>query len=104
MKKLTQKLIDSIALPRQGQQIIRDSQLKGFALRLTPGSMAYIVEARINRKSKRITICRADLVPLEEAKRKAIPLLAQMTSGIDPQVEKQKQEASQITLRKSSSL
>jgi hypothetical protein len=35
-KTITQKLVDSIPLPQQKQQIMRDSALKGFGLRLTP--------------------------------------------------------------------
>jgi len=56
------------------------------------------VEARVNGRPKRLTVGRADLLSVDEARKEAICLLAQMTSGTDPQVEKQKLEASLITL------
>ena len=97
-KAITQKLVDSIPLPRQKQQIVRDSGLKGFGLRLTPGGMSFIAEARVNGKSRRMTVGRADLLSVEAARKEAMKMLAEMTSGADPQVKKQKQEASAITL------
>ncbi len=98
MKKLTQKLVDSVVLPRQKCVILRDTELKGFGLRVSPNSRSYVVEARVNGKSKRLTVGRADLLSVEEARNKAIAMLAQMTTGTDPQEENRKLEASTITL------
>lgn len=98
MQKLTAKFIENVKLPLKDQVIIRDSELRGFALRLTPGAMSYVVESRVNGKSKRLTVGRADLLSPKDARKRAIELLAQMAAGIDPQAEKDAREASQITL------
>ena len=87
---ITQKRIDSVVLPRQKQVIIRDSEITGFGLRLSPGGASFIAEARVSGKSRRITIGRAELFYVEEARKEAVKLLAQMTSGIDPPAEKAK--------------
>ena len=47
MPKLTKSFVKSISFPERGQIIIRDDQLPGFGLRVTPGSKTYIVEARV---------------------------------------------------------
>ncbi|MBX3074685.1 hypothetical protein KF913_12220 [Candidatus Obscuribacterales bacterium] len=44
MPKISDKLMSDITKPDRGQKIYRDSELKGFGLRVTPGSMASIVE------------------------------------------------------------
>jgi hypothetical protein len=87
MQKLTGKLIETVALPSEKQVILRDSELKGFGLRLTPGGMSYVVEARVNGKTRRLTVGIADLLSVEDARKEAIRLLAQMTTGTDPQLD-----------------
>lgn len=96
--KITQKTIESIALPRAGQVLIRDGDLPGFGVRATSGGVSYIVEARVNGKSKRITVGRSDLLSAEDARAKAIKLLAAMTTGTDPVAEKRKEREACITL------
>ena len=97
MQKLTTRLVEPVAIPRQKQVILLDSELKGFGLRVTAsGGKSYVVEARVNGKPKRLTVGLADLFSVDEAQ-EAICLLAQMTTGTDPQVEKERLAASLIT-------
>jgi len=57
--KITKSFVDKLVLPESGQVFYRDSELKGFAVRVTTGgSKAFILEKRINRKLKRITLGR----------------------------------------------
>lgn len=42
--KLTKSLIDSIPYPDSGQMFYRDSELKGFGLRVGTGSKVYFAE------------------------------------------------------------
>src|SRR3569832_1569417 len=58
-RKLTKRHVDSLPAPASGQVFIRDSELKGFALRITSnGVKSFIVEKRINGKVRRITLAR----------------------------------------------
>jgi hypothetical protein len=81
---ITEDFVDNAVHPLSGQIIHRDSQLKGFGLRVTPRSKSFIVEARVNGTNRRITIGRADLFSAEEARHEAAKLLRQMTRGIEP--------------------
>lgn len=98
MQKLTQKLIETVKLPNEGQVIIRDSVLRGFGLRATPGALSFIVEARINGKNRRRTIGRVDLIGLDDARQRAMRLLAQMTDGVDPEQQHSNDGAMELTL------
>lgn len=70
--------------PAQGQIIIRDSELQGFGLRVTKGSMAYIAECRVGGRPKRITIGKCDLLTPSDARRLAKRALAEMSIGRMP--------------------
>ena len=72
MPKLTAKFIESeVTFPLQGQVILRDDDLKGFGLRVTPNCMAYIVESRVDGKVRRRTIARFDDLSPEDARKEA---------------------------------
>ncbi len=91
MPKLTLKFIESkIRPPQRGQIIYRDTLLRGFALRVTPGSMSYVVECRVNGISRRITIGPHGPLTPELARKEAQKLLAMMTTGRDPVMEAEK--------------
>jgi len=85
-KSITQKFVESLPLlhPNQKQVIIRDSQLKGFGIRLTRGGSFFVVEGRVNGKTSRLTVGKTELLSVEEARKRAIKLLSQMADGIDP--------------------
>ena len=49
--RLTKRVVEQLAPPVSGQQFVRDTDLKGFALRITAsGAKAFVVEKRINGK------------------------------------------------------
>jgi hypothetical protein len=81
---LTKDFVANAVHPTQGQSIYRDSNLIGFGLRLTAASKSFVVEANVNGKTRRITIGRADLLEVEEARTEARKLLRFMKSGIQP--------------------
>jgi hypothetical protein len=77
--KLTAKFIESeVQYPARGQLLLRDNELTGFGLRVTPRCMSYIVECRVNGTPKRVTLCRYDEMTPEDARKKAKALLAGM--------------------------
>ena len=86
--------MSDITQPDRGQKIYRDSELKGFGLRVTPGSMSYIVESRVNGNSRRVTIGRCDEMTPEQARKEARRILGQMSQNKVPTSQQ-----SSITLR-----
>lgn len=97
--KLTKKIVENAALPERGQRFLRDSELKGFGVRLTPGSRVYIVQGRVNGVDRRVTIGKHGVLTLQDARDKARKILAGMIDGIDPVVEKKTAQAYSKTLR-----
>jgi len=73
--------MSDITKPQRGQKIYRDSELKGFGLRVTPGSMSYIVESRVNGSSRRVTIAKCDKMTPEQARREARRILGEMSQN-----------------------
>jgi integrase len=99
MPRITQKFIDrDVQRPTTGQVIYRDEKLVGFGLRVTPGSISYIVESRVNGINRRITIGPHDRFDPESARAEAKSLLAAMTLGHDPTADRAKKRRVQITL------
>ena len=98
--RLTRKFIDALEYPQSGQIIYRDTMLPGFGLRVGAKSKTYIVESQVNRRTKRVSLGRADLHPPETARRKALIVLGDMAEGIDPTEEKRKKAAEKITVQK----
>ena len=77
MPKITAKFIDGkVTFPTSGQLIIRDDELKGFALRVTKGRITFVAERRMNGKRQRITLGRYGVMTPEEARTEARKLLS----------------------------
>lgn len=73
--KLTESLINSIESPLKGQQIVRDSELHGLGVRVTPTCKSFVVECNRNGKRRRITLGRCGKIDLAQARKKAYVLL-----------------------------
>lgn len=96
--KLTKTAIDKLANPKTGQVLYRDSELKGFALRCTPGAKAFVVEKRIDGKVKRIKLGRYGELTAEQARKEASKLLGDIASGKDPVADRQEAKLKGVTL------
>lgn len=92
------KMVDTTKSPAKGQIFYRDEELEGFALRVTSGSKSYIVECRVSGKARRITLGKASLMTIDEARLQARQTLLQMASGFDPHAEKQNEKVAFVTL------
>jgi integrase len=87
--KLTQSVVEKLPVPLAGQAIYRDSELKGFGLRVTSGgARTYIVEKRISGRVRRVKIGPADALKAEKARRLAQEFLGTVAGGRDPIAEK----------------
>lgn len=98
--RLTKKTIDAIPRPLQGQELYRDTLLSGFGLRVGSQSKVFFVEGQVNRRTRRVTIGRADVFTAEVARKKALSILGEMGEGRDPNQAKRQQFSEQITLEK----
>lgn len=96
MPKLTKRLIDAAEHPPSGQIFLRDDELRGFAVQLTPGSKSFIVEREIHGRVRRMTIGRYGVLTVEQARDKAREKIGEIAAGKDP-VEEQRQRRNSMT-------
>ncbi|MBX9671473.1 MAG: integrase family protein [Candidatus Obscuribacterales bacterium] len=92
--RITESLIGDIRKPDRGQKFFRDSDLKGFGLRVTPRCISYIVECRVDGKTRRVTIGNHDDISAQQARKEAKRFLAEMAENKHPTAE-----SNAITLR-----
>lgn len=99
-KKLTKTSVADIA-PVAGKTIIVwDTETRGFGLRVSSGgAKSYILQRRIGKKERRMTIGRAGDMTLDKARKEAAKLVAQIVDGIDPVQEQERQAVQALTLR-----
>ena len=99
-QKITKSYVDGLSTPETGQAFVRDTELKGFAVRVTSsGAKSFILEKRIDGKVKRLTLGRYPELTVEQARKEAHKLLGHIATGRNPVAEK-KQEALQGTTLK----
>lgn len=97
--KLTKKVADAVVPPSSGQRFFRDTELRGFGLRVTAaGVRSFILEKRIDGKVRRVTLGRYGELSLEQARREAHKLLGQVAMGVNPIAEKERERLQKITL------
>jgi len=92
--RLTKTLIDS--LDEDG--FTWDSELVNFGLRVSGQTKTYIVQSRINGRTKRIKVGRHGTLTLIEARQLGRKILVQMSEGIDPKEEKRLRAEQGISL------
>ncbi|MBI4001064.1 MAG: site-specific integrase [Nitrospira defluvii] len=88
MPRLTKRLIENAALPKQGQAFLRDDLLRGFGVRLTPGSKSFFLEKLIHRQVRRLTLGRFGEMTLDEARAIAKKKMVEIDEGRDPVAER----------------
>ena len=86
MKAVISKSLLKKLTPRKRPYEVRDTQLKGFILRVQPsGSMSYIAQWQ---RGKRYTIGKADRLTPAAARHEAVEKLAKAALGDDPMAER----------------
>ena len=96
--RLTRRAIDDLPLTTRGQVLYRDTLLTGFGLRVGSQSKVYFVEGQVQRRTRRVTLGRADVFAPEIARKKALAVLGEMAEGRNPTEEKRKQTVTKVTL------
>jgi integrase len=84
--KLTRTFVETQVCPERGQIIIRDTEIKGLGLRLTPNCKSFIVERRVNGTQHRVTLEHFPSLSVEAARKEAQRLLSDMAAGVDPTI------------------
>jgi hypothetical protein len=98
--RLIKTTVDGITPPEKGQAFYRDDKLKGFGLRVTSsGTKSFIVETRVNGRSRRETLGRYGPLTVEQARREAQKYLGQVATGFDPRVLVREATARNVTLK-----
>ena len=84
MSKLTKRLVDAAEV-RAREHFIWDEDLPGFGLRVLPtGRKRYVVQYRAGRRSRRISLGPATVITCEQARSRAITIIAATKNGDDP--------------------
>jgi integrase len=84
MVKLTKRIIDQTPFPASGQVLVRDSELRGFALRVTRGSKSFVLEKRIHGRMRRFTLGPYGPLTVEQARILASTRIGEIARGEDP--------------------
>jgi len=99
-QKITKSYVDKLSTPATGQAFIRDTELKGFAVRITStGAKSFILEKRIDGKVKRVTLGRYPELTVEQARKEAHKLLGHIATGRNPIAEKEQDILKSTTLK-----
>ncbi|MEO6563433.1 MAG: integrase family protein [Nitrosospira sp.] len=98
MPKLTKSVVDALPYPETGQTFYRDSEIKGFGLRVGTASKVYIAEGKVNNKTVRVTIGRHGIFTAEQARQQAKNILGMVARGINPNDVDKAKRARGVTL------
>ena len=90
-RKLTTHMIETAALPMSGQSFLWDGELKGLGVRVAfSGVKSYVLQYRSpDGRLRRMAYARYPVFTLDEARKEAIRMLADVTRGVDPADAKQ---------------
>src|SRR5262245_7281437 len=83
--KLTMKMVAKAKPPAKNQLFLRDTELRGFGLRIQAGgTKTYIVERKIEGRVRRITIGPASALTVEQARDIAKQKIGNIARGENP--------------------
>ncbi|MBC8442247.1 MAG: tyrosine-type recombinase/integrase [Deltaproteobacteria bacterium] len=104
--RITKTVVDKLSAPpckpggKANQVIFRDSTITGFGLRITSaGAKSFIVEKRINGKSRRKTLGAYGPLTVEMARKEAMKFLGSVATGKDPIKEEKANRVRAFTLK-----
>jgi Arm DNA-binding domain len=93
--KLTQKMVNAARPPQQGQAFLRDTELRGFALRTTTrGTKTYVLEKKIDGRVRRLSLGPASALTVEQARDLAKIKIGEIANGRDPAEERRAKQHS----------
>lgn len=96
--RFTKRAVDALPSPKTGQVLYRDEVLRGLGVRVGATGKVYYVEGQVHGRTRRVTIGRADVIPVDEARKRALGILSNMAAGVDPNAEKRRVAQESLTL------
>ncbi len=97
--RLTKLHVEHLPIPSKGQRFLRDTELKGFNVRVTAGgSKSFCLEKRINGRNVRRTIGSYPDLSVEKARRQAHIWLGLLAEGKNPFKEDDDRARTKLTL------
>ncbi|MGZ8218519.1 tyrosine-type recombinase/integrase [Methylomagnum sp.] len=104
IKKLRPPETDSTAF-KTGYAVHWDDELPGFGVRITnAGVVSFIVQKRINGRSRRVTLGKFGILSAELARREAHKFLAAVATGGDPLADRERAKLEGVTLKEALAL
>jgi integrase len=98
-KSLSSASVAALEAPQAGQRLFWDTKLGGFGIRVTSlGKRVYIAQARVNGRTVRVTVGRADHLSCEQARALAKARLGEMAKGTDLNRQKKLKRVQGIAL------
>ena len=92
-QRITKRIVDATE-PNTKDTYIWDTEIKGFGLKVTPkGRKVYIVQYRIGKRTRRVTLGVHGTLTSEQARQRAKLNLGQASSSVDPAHERDKANA-----------
>lgn len=84
--KLTTHMIEGAKVPHEGQAFLWDGELKGFGVRIgSSGVKSYVLQYRSpDGRLRRSVYARFPVFSVDQARKEAIRMLADVTRGVDP--------------------
>lgn len=87
--RLNKTTVERIPPPAKGFTLTWDESVSGFGVRTTAkGIKSYIVQARVNGRTRRVTLGRHGVLTADQARGRAKTELGRMSEGIDPAATK----------------
>lgn len=88
MPRLTKRIVDAAEI-RASEYFIWDDDIPGLGLRVLPsGRKGYVVQYRAGRRSRRISLGPSTVLTCEQARTRAIGIIAAARNGEDPAAER----------------
>ena len=88
MPKLTKRIVDAAEV-RAAEYFIWDDDIPGLGLRVLPsGHKGYVVQYRAGRRSRRMSLGPSTVLTCEQARTRAIIIIAAARNGEDPAAER----------------
>src|SRR5210317_445160 len=94
----TKRVIEALPCTEQGQKLYRDTTLRGLGVRVGASSKVFFVEGQVSGRTRRVSLGRADVLSVEEARHRALVALSDMSAGVDPKQEKRRVAQESVTL------
>jgi integrase len=96
--KLTNTSVKNRPFPASGQEFLWDTEIKGFGVRATSKTKAFILDRKLNGRTVRVTIGRYPIWSADAARKQAQELVVELDKGNDPRKKAKKEKADGVTL------